>query len=821
LKKYELLAPAGSIDAFFAAVHSGADAVYLGAYGFNARLSAENFTQEQLISVIRYAHHHKVLIYITLNTLVKNKEWPELIQMVNALCEMGADALIVQDLGLLYILRTYFPDILIHSSTQMTINNTLGVAYLSNLGVNKVVVARENTIDEIRKMTKYGTNIEVFVHGALCICYSGQCLMSGMIGGRSGNRGRCAQPCRMTYQLMDETGQIHKQEVGEHLLSPRDLNALELMPELVEAGVQSFKIEGRMKRPEYVATVVQAYRKKLNQVLFNQEFENLEEMQRDMKQIFNREFTVGYFKGNQGQNMMSYQRPNNRGIALGRILARTPKGFSIQLKEDVMVGDGLEIWITKGGRKGFEVTQLFEEGNNAGEAFKGQTIEIAYDGRVFPGDRVFKTSDISLNQRAQDTYARKTLELSEFVDIWIQGRLDEPLAITMKTQSGLTVTGYSVARLQRAKEKSLDSALLRQKMRLGSSRYVLRDWNVDMEEGLMLPISQVNAVRRQLVDSLDTLSESTDKRTMPLVWDTIIEIEKQSLVNKPISTMHLVVEVDDERQAMAALESGADWVYIHMVRQRKHDMQPMDILTSQQKKKVYYVLPRIIREESIEVIRKRVQTLKGSMHGFVATSLGAIQLLKEESCPHVWGDYSLNIMNDMALKHLLQDGLAGACLSPELTLQEMKSIQSPIALEAIVHGSMPLMVSEHCVVGSLLGKKSGSFCTKPCYQHEFHLSDRKNYHFKLLMQEDCTMSILNARELCAIQEVFELKSSGFSRIKLLLRERSIEEIRELTATYRRILEHSVSNAELEKLRENIEMHSPYGLTKGHYYREVE
>ncbi|MEW5897967.1 MAG: peptidase U32 family protein, partial [Bacillota bacterium] len=353
--KPELLAPAGSWEALVAAVQNGADAVYLGGRSFNARQSAANFDDAELARAIEYAHVRGVKVYVTVNTLVAEEELEQAARFLFFLARAGADAAILQDLGLAALAREVVPELPLHASTQMTVHNSPAVAHLRRLGFQRVILARELHLAEVQRIKEEtGAGVEVFIHGALCVCYSGQCLFSSLVGGRSGNRGRCAQPCRLPYTLVDGHGRplADPGRVGEYLLSPRDLNVSRHLPALIQAGVDAFKIEGRLKRPEYVATVVRVYRQLLDRAaaLGPEKFFVAPEEAKDLAQIFNREFTAGYLFGRQGKLLMSFRRPNNRGVFLGRVRRRENGWLQVVLEDGLNVGDGLEVWVTEGGR---------------------------------------------------------------------------------------------------------------------------------------------------------------------------------------------------------------------------------------------------------------------------------------------------------------------------------------------------------------------------------------------------------------------------------------------------------------------------------------
>ncbi|MDF2523853.1 MAG: peptidase, partial [Clostridiales bacterium] len=370
-KNIELLAPAGDWDAFIAAVESGADAVYLGGKLFNARQFAGNFDNEHLKKALDYAHVRGINIYLTLNTLLTDSEIKQAVDYVEEAYLMGIDGVIVQDLGFAGFLRKYIPQLDLHASTQMTVYNPEGVKVLEQLGFKRVVLARELTIEEINRIVKNTSiEVEVFNHGALCVSYSGQCLMSSMIGGRSGNRGKCAQPCRLPYQLL-QNGKVVENKSGRYLLSTKDICSLNELDKLINTGIRSLKIEGRMKNPEYVATVVKTYRKYLDMLqdrnVDNSKYKVEKQDMRDITQIFNRGgFTTGYLNGKPGKDLMSYEKPKNWGVLLGEVISydNYSKLVTIKLSEDIAIGDGMEIWNEDEESPGTIVTEIKVNGKN-------------------------------------------------------------------------------------------------------------------------------------------------------------------------------------------------------------------------------------------------------------------------------------------------------------------------------------------------------------------------------------------------------------------------------------------------------------------------
>ena len=371
----ELLAPVGSFDALKAAVQNGANAVYLGGKEFSARASANNFDRDELKEAVRYAHIRGVQVFVTANTLRKQNEIEEFLEYIKYLYDIDVDAIILQDIGMARLVKELLPDFEIHASTQMVAHSLEDVLYLQNIGFDRVVLARELNIQEIEHICKNSNvDIEVFVHGALCVCYSGQCLMSSMLGNRSGNRGRCAQPCRQKYELIDiYSGEVINTD-GEYLLSPKDLNSIQDIDKVIEAGVHSLKIEGRMKRPEYVATVIGSYRKTIDEYMETKKINVSDETMNNLYTIFNRKFTKGYLFGDVGEDIMNSNRPNNLGLYIGKVVDynRKAKRLKIKLENTLKKGDGISIG---GGTIGRIIKS---NGDIANIGYKGETIELDF-----------------------------------------------------------------------------------------------------------------------------------------------------------------------------------------------------------------------------------------------------------------------------------------------------------------------------------------------------------------------------------------------------------------------------------------------------------
>jgi len=843
IKNYvELLAPAGSFEAMIAAVNNGADAVYLGGKAFGARYYASNFDDQDLIKATNYIHHNGKKIYVTVNTLIADNELESVARYLKFLCELGIDAVIIQDLGLLKMLKELFPVMEVHASTQMTINNSSGINYLEKYGVSRVVLAREMSLENIKKIRKRTKlELETFIHGALCVCYSGQCLMSSMIGGRSGNRGKCAQPCRLKYGLTDDRNRrIELGSVGEHLLSPKDLSTIEFLPEIIEAGVTSLKIEGRMKRPEYVATVTRIYRAALDRY-----FEGIlpykisEEERKELAQIFNRDFTSGYYKAYQGSDLMSYKRPNNRGIFLGRISSVQPKKnqATIKLAEELNIGDGIEIWVTHGGRKGLTVEKIWLNGKPVARVQANQEATIEIKEKVFVGDRVFKTYDAKLMKKAQETIKYKEADLKVPVKMEVTAKEGSPLLLTIIDEAGRVAQAETSFITERAIKRPLTLEIVKEQLeRLGNTPYYLTKLTCNLEGNIMVPLSELNEVRRQAVAELEKIRKDAVKQN--IVSDEEIfhyvrrlERKENNLIHSPV----LSVFVSTVEGGIRAVATGANRIYLNVYPWRslgKKEENIHDLIKMAQGKKAELViaLPRLWQENEREKIERLIDKFEQEkINGFLVGNLGTLELLNEmKNKQKIYLDYPLNVFNSLAFKFLMQnDRVTCITLSPEMSFEQLRQLNLPetVQQECIIHGSLPLMISEYCAVGALLGGKTAeTVCTKPCLGRHYGLKDRLNLVFPLEMDTACRMHIFNSKDLCLLEDLGRFMTFGVNCLRIEARRYSPEEIGLVVTTYKKGLE-AIKHKEnpdriLSQLKDQLEHYWKDSFTKGHYYRGV-
>lgn len=827
----ELLAPVGSREALVAAVESGANAVYLAGKMFGARASAPNFDDEELADAVRFAHLRHVFVYVTVNTLIDNKEVPALIQYLQYLYEIGVDAIIIQDMATFKIAKEAVPDMPLHASTQMTVHNLEGVELLTELGFTRVVLSRELSLAEITHIcSNTATEIEVFVHGALCISYSGQCLMSSMIGGRSGNRGRCAQPCRLPYTLVDQYGNeaLNEGDAGEYLLSPKDLNTLEMVPELIRAGITSFKIEGRMKRPEYVAVAIDTYRRAIDACVADAEnYVVAEKEQKDLAQIFNRDFTTAYLERKQGRNMMSDRRPNNRGVRIGRVSEYhyQERMATIKLDEPLHINDIVEFWVKVGGRVSATITEMFVDGISVTAAPAGAEVSIGVQ-PVRANDRVFKVYDAGLMERARAFFSDPNAVRR--VDVTVKAAVSEgePLTITIEDADGFSGTAKTDFLAQKAIKRPLTiESITKQVDRLGSTIFRLQHLECQIEGEVMVPVSEINDARRRAVEELEKARLAHYSRPpLPLkrytVQDFIQPIPQTAAV--PL----LTVNVDTLDKLETCLNNGADIImfggesFHHQVITHEEYRRAV-AMTRKQGKQIILNTPRIVKEWQMNGLKAELALFEElKPDGVSISNLGVLHLAKKLLTVPLHGDYPLNIYNDLSLQFFADQGLTSGTLSPELNSTQIAELnhKGKMSVECLVHGYLTLMTSEYCMIGSYLGELHTGKCSQPCMRRAYQLKDRKNEYFPIVTDQYCRMHVLNGKELSMLPHVSKFGAMGIDRIRIEGKKGTAEYLGKITRLYKEMLEQGEKHPLL--VQDKVGTVEPENITRGHYFRGV-
>lgn len=827
MKIPELLAPAGNMEAFYAAVANGADAIYVGGSNYSARAQAGNFSDEEIAAAISYAHFHNVKVYCAVNTLISDSEMPAVLDYIKYLYEIGIDAVIVQDYGLLCAVRKLLPQLDVNASTQMTAHNLDSVSFLEKQGIKRVILSRELSCEDIKAISDNAAcETEVFVHGALCVCYSGQCLMSSMIGGRSGNRGRCAQPCRLPYALLDEKGREIPVKSGEYLLSPKDLFGITAIDELLKTGVDSLKIEGRMKRPEYVAVVTDNYRRLLDaKAGANEAFDN-EAALGELKQIFNRDHAAGYLLGNLGGELCSGKKPNNRGVFLGRVESCANGRLTLRLDMPLNSGDGLEIWVTKGGRTGFIAEDLRQKGKPVENAAAGELVELNFSGKAFRGDRVFKTNDSLLMQKALMSFREEKVQP---LSMRLIARLGENPMLKAWDEEGNEATFSDVDYVVAAAiKRSADAEYIKgQLSRLGGSGFYLKELQLDIAENIMLPASVLNNLRRQCAEQVKAQRERKNKRAT--VKQSAFEKQKKELLGKaagkkPQITTKLAAWVENEKQAVAAAQNGADIIYYEdNIFNRKASATDYAVLKKRLQAygaKLCPVLPQIyLNSEKKYWLRQLSIWQEAGIEGLRCDSLGAIELARESGFfGKLCGGLGLNVFNSLSAERFGEAGLSSLLLSSELSIPQLAAISFNGEKEALVHGASQLMVSQYCLLGGAVGGRTGKQnCSSPCEKlNSYSLQDKKGYAFPIRCDRFCRMHLFNARELCMLSDIEPLQRAGINIFTLDLRLYDAAKAGAVTSLYHGALQ----GGDTEKLMSELSALGGPGYTKGHFYRGV-
>lgn len=716
LYKPEILAPAGSMEALKAAVYAGADAVYLGGSRFGARAYADNFDEPALIEAIAYCHIYGVKVYLTINTLFRNEETAKLYDYLKPLYEAGLDAVIVQDLGVVKYVHQYFPDIPIHASTQMMITTKYAYTILKEYGVKRIIPARELSIEEIADLKSTGCpEIEVFVQGALCYCYSGACLMSSMIGGRSGNRGRCAQTCRLPYQAYD--GKEAVKAEGSYLLSPKDLCGLEVLGDLAAAGVDSFKIEGRMKRPEYVAVCVRAYREVLDAYYSGEDITSLAAVHKQaMAEVFNRGgFTNGYFRKHNGKDMMSIREPGHKGVEIGRITEISRNRIRISLTKNVYRGDILTV-------KEATLTCNAEERT-------GKEILLNAPGtkNMKKGQKVFRMYQAPLMQELS-SYGEKELPifLKGFVKMIVGYTAELTLTASVRGEEFLvTARGEMV---EAAQAKPLTADMIRQKLsQTGNTRYKIEPITLEMTEEVFYSLKALKDLRRQALSLLEEEILKKSRRTCPETG-TEEEQENREKQEKPsvMKTGRYVAAVSSQEQYEAVCASSL-FSEIYMDLQYFSIEEIIKALKEKRRTAHYVMLPAVMRQREyaeIQALLEQTGNLNLPPAGFIVRNLDEFAYLKSIAYQgRIIVDADLYAMNDYAVQ-MIREVFPEAVITMPLELnsgQLAKLINRTGNVQVMGYGYQRLMVSAQCLKKNLTGcDRSGKWLTvKDRYNKDF------------------------------------------------------------------------------------------------------
>ncbi len=788
MRQIEILAPAGSFDTMRAAYKAGADAVYIGGMLFGARAYADNVDMDQMLQAIDYAHLHGRRLYLTVNTLLKNTEIENrLMSYLSPFYEQGLDAVIVQDMGVLKWIHDHFPDLPVHASTQMTVCGTDYGRWLGNQGVTRIVTPRELSLDEIASMKREtGLEIETFVHGALCYCYSGQCLMSSMIGGRSGNRGRCAQPCRLPYSFEGDAGRQ-----SGYLLSPKDLCSLEWLPDILEAGVDSLKIEGRMKKPEYAALTTAVYRKYVDLYL-EKGREGYKIQKKDIEQLmdlYNRGgFTDGYFGRHNGREMITIARPNHSGLCVGRAEPMKKGEVLIHTDRDLSPGDVLELTD--------QVSIKLDRSIRAGSDFR-----YKYSGKpVKKNCPVMRTRNEALIGKVTESFVKNN-DLKEKIYCSVSISKESPAKIDVYDGTyHLTVEGPVV---QAAQNRPAEAEDIRRRLtKTGGTPFAFEHLDISLEEGCYLTVQELNQLRRDALTQLEAAVLQPFRRQKKVQTEKLrtetaehsLKVDRELYVLVANLEQLRAVPDDPEIRRIYFNDEGDDRI-----------IAEASELAHASGRQFYLAMPYILRDSSAEVYKRRKQLFETSMtDGFLVRNVETLLMLRsmDVTQPCI-SDYNLYCMNDLS-GGIYLEMMSGTTLPLELNRRELASMNNKGNSEMIVYGYLPLMVSAQCLV------KTTDKCTGKSAIHM--MEDRYHKHFPVKnVCNFCYNLIYNSVPLhLADAAARDLDDLGVKAIRLQFLEESPEKVEEILHFYSGIL--SGRTVTEPAIRD---------YTKGHYQRGIE
>ncbi len=787
--KPELLVPAGDFDCVRAGVQNGADCIYFGANLFSARANAKNFDLAELKEAIRYCKIRNVKTNLTLNTLLTDSEFSDAIELAKNAYEFGIDAIIVQDLGLAKYLINNFPNLEVHASTQMSVHNLEGVLELQKLGFSRVVLSREVSLSEIEYIRKNcSVDLEIFIHGALCISYSGQCLFSSLVGGRSGNRGKCAQPCRLPYELLENDKKID----NGYLLSPRDLSSLELLPNLIKLGINSFKIEGRMKTPDYVATVTKIYRKYIDLACSGENFEIDENDKHDLAQVFNRGgFSSGHLKSEANKNLIFPEKSNNMGLYLGNLSNYNPSNGHITLKlnEELSVGDTISI---EGETGSYTVSELMIKNTNFKTCTPGQIVTLGrMKGNIKVGAKVYKLSSKQLIENCMKTYKENT-ELKKIpINLFANIEKDEPIVLTATANIPPFYNNITVCvKSDIVPDAATNSPITKERVtsqfnKLGSTPFKIDRINVNLGDNLHISsISELNNLRRTVISQLEDA-----------VMSSFLENRKQVSLSESSINLNLVPTKIEDRKISVLLEQinanfdysnliGFDNIYIPLKYFAISKYSEILHMLSQ-KFSLYVYMPTILKANFKNLLLNNLKNIVDhfNVKGFVVSNISNIEILEKYLGGNfdIVANYTMNVFNTRTAIELIKLGVTTITPSVELNSQMLYSLCNniPAKKELICYGRSVLMNTSYC----LLGKSNKCYpeCKAKCKNNsEFYLKDRLGLLFRLVPDNIQTVTSIYNSKITS----FETTNFNVDSIRINILDETIDKINEIIKTVR-------------------------------------
>ena len=818
----ELLAPAGNWECIHAAIENGADAVYFGLdAGFNARARAVNFSLEGLPELMRLLHRRGVLGYVTLNTLVFTDELAQFEKHVAQLAAAGVDAVLVQDLGAVRLIHEVCPQLSVHASTQMTMTSAETIHAIESLRIDRVVLARELSLSEIRKITAATKMpVETFVHGALCVAYSGQCLTSESLGGRSANRGQCAQACRLNYDLICD-GVQRNLEDNRYLLSPQDLAGYELVPDLIDAGVCSLKIEGRLKTPEYVANIVGHYRKAIDAAMEGRRLNWTEQTKREMEMSFSRGFTPGWLEGCNHKRLVPGITSAKRGVLVGKVVSLKGERLVVDLESPLIKGDGVVLQGDRiaGSEIGGRIFQVFVNGKPTDNPSSGR-VELAFqngllkNAEVQSGQTLWQTDSPQLSKRLRASFASEHFTRKIPIEVVLRVAVGSPISATINwkdlsgEQQSLEIQSLHKPEMARKHPTSIED-LQQQFSRLGNSPYELRSLTAEILGGPMVPLSILGELRKIMLEQLDKVRVAVVDRRIDESGISARMLPTLEPVSDGASVC-LSVLVRTMEQLRQVLSHGQKAVYVdfHDIREYRQAVQE----AREAEATIHIATLRIQKPGELGLFKAMA---KHNADGWLVRNLAALDYAKQHGIPTI-GDFSLNITNPLTAEWLMSRGLSRLTSSYDLNrdqLTELVAVLPKAWLEVVIHQHMPMFHMEHCVFCTVLSPGTNkSNCGRPCDRHEVKLKDRLGVEHVLHADIGCRNTLYNGHAQSGAEATPKLIRMGIKYFRIeLLRDAPANETKRLLGLYRDLLAGKIDGPTVWK---SLKAENRVGVTRG-------
>lgn len=759
---FELLSPAGSMESLKAGIQNGADAIYLGGSSFGARASATNFDNDELIEAVKYAKLRNVNIFVTVNTSIKETEVEELISYTDFLYKTGVDAIILSDIGVAEVLRKRYPNMELHASTQISAHSLNDVLELKKVGFNRVVLARELSIEEIKEICdNVDIDIEVFIHGAICISYSGQCLMSSMLGDRSGNRGRCAQPCRKSYKLINKTTGKIIDVNGSYLLSPKDLCSIENIEKILDTGVKSLKIEGRMKRPEYVAVVTSRYRKTIDNYINNKITDDKKALKEDLEAIFNRKFTSGYLMSKNGSDIINLDKPNNVGVKVGEVLSFNSKKnkLKIKLSGKLSKGDGINLG-------GGNVGRVIKNGEIFDFGVAGEIIEIDFMKNIKSKTPVYKTSDKLLVDNANKSFIEgiENKKINLKCEIFI--KVDEKAKFILEN-----IEVYSDEIVEKAKNKGVEIDKIIEKLsKTGGTPYKFVFDNIFVDKDVFVPVSVLNNLRRKAIEKYEEYRLDFSGKRIICPYQHFDYPNGKKVFNGKIT-----LKVHKNSQLDKILENPDISEYI-----REIYTEDFNLLEEYYNKfktigiNLVYSALGVIRNEEYSILEKYLSKINNEIFNKVQISTwGSKNFFKSKFGTKKFNiDTYFNIYNSYSLRFFEKYFDAeDITISQEINKFEIKSLlnkskEKNANVDMIIYGHTRAMLTEYCAMGVLTKDCHKDRRCAECARSDYILKDMENREFRLFQDIFCRTEIRNHITLDLRENINEIFELGVDRVRL-------------------------------------------------------